>query len=91
MVKLDSEKDIKKEAKQLAKENNLDKLNALLYLLTKDEKEKRTEEIALSVNSYIRKKMIKPWNMMVFNQSRHIEYYINQLTLVMMVIQAKYS
>jgi hypothetical protein len=44
---LDSEKDIKKEAKQLAKENNWDKLHALLYLRTKYESENRTEEAAI--------------------------------------------
>jgi hypothetical protein len=44
---VDSEKDIKKEAKQLAKENNWDKLHALLYLRTKYESENRTEEAAV--------------------------------------------
>ena len=44
---MDSEKDIKKEAKQLAKENNWDKLRALLYLRTKYESENRTEEGAI--------------------------------------------
>jgi hypothetical protein len=44
---LDSEKDIKKKAKQLAKENNWDKLNALLYLRTKYESENRAEEAAI--------------------------------------------
>jgi hypothetical protein len=44
---LDSEKDIKKGAKQLAKENNWDKLRALLYLRTKYESENRTEEAAI--------------------------------------------
>jgi len=44
---LDSERDIKKEAKQLAKENNWDKLQALLYLRTKYENENRTEEVAI--------------------------------------------
>jgi hypothetical protein len=44
---LDSEKDIKKEAKQLAKENNWDKLHALLYLRTKYESENSTEEAAI--------------------------------------------
>jgi hypothetical protein len=44
---LDSEKDIKKEAKQLAKENKCDKLHALLYLRTKYESENRTEEAAI--------------------------------------------
>ena len=44
---MDSEKDIKKEAKQLAKENNWDKLHALLYLRTKYESENRTEEAAI--------------------------------------------
>ena len=44
---MDSEKDIKKEAKQLAKENNWDKLRALLYLRTKYESENRTEEAAI--------------------------------------------
>lgn len=45
-IKLDSENDIKKEAKQLAKENNWDKLHTLLYLRSKYENEKRTEEAA---------------------------------------------
>jgi hypothetical protein len=44
---LDSEKDIKKEAEKLAKENKWDKLNALLYLRTKLESENRTEEAAI--------------------------------------------
>jgi hypothetical protein len=44
---LDSEKDIKKEAKQLAKENNWDKLHALLHLRTKYESENRSEEAAI--------------------------------------------
>ena len=44
---MDSEKDIKKEAKQLAKENNWDKLHALLYLRTKYESENRSEEAAI--------------------------------------------
>jgi hypothetical protein len=44
---LDSEKDIKKEAKQLAKENNWDKLRTLLYLRTKYEKENRAEEVVI--------------------------------------------
>jgi hypothetical protein len=44
---LDSEKDIKKEAKQLAKDNNWDKLHALLYLRSKLESENRTEETAI--------------------------------------------
>ena len=44
---MDSEKDIKKKAKQLAKENNWDKLRALLYLRTKLESENRTEETAI--------------------------------------------
>jgi hypothetical protein len=44
---LDSEKDIKKEAKQLAKENNWDKLHALLYLRNKYESENRIEEAAI--------------------------------------------
>ena len=44
---MDNEKDIKKEAKQLAKENNWDKLHALLYLRTKYESENRTEEAAI--------------------------------------------
>ena len=44
---MNSEKDIKKEAKQLAKENNWDKLRALLYLRTKYESENRTEEAAI--------------------------------------------
>jgi hypothetical protein len=44
---LDSEKDIKKKAKQLAKENNWDKLRTLLYLRTKYESENRAEEAAI--------------------------------------------
>ena len=44
---MNSEKDIKKEAKQLAKENNWDKLHALLYLRTKYENENRIEEAAI--------------------------------------------
>ena len=49
-TKSDSEKDIKKEAKQLAKENNWDKLHALLYLRSKYENENRTEEAAIVSN-----------------------------------------
>jgi cytochrome c-type biogenesis protein CcmH/NrfG len=45
---LDSEKDIKKEAKQLTKENNWDKLRALLYLRTKYESENRIEEAVMT-------------------------------------------
>ena len=45
---MDSEKDIKKEAKQLAKENNWDKLHALLYLRTKYENENRAEASIVS-------------------------------------------
>jgi hypothetical protein len=44
---LDSEQDIKKEAKQLSKESNWDKLHALLYLRTKYESENRIEEAAI--------------------------------------------
>jgi hypothetical protein len=44
---LDSEKDIKKEAKRLGKENNWDKLRTLLYLRTKYESENRAEEAAI--------------------------------------------
>ena len=47
VVKLDNEKDIKKEAKQLTKENNWDKLRALLCLRTKYESENRIEEAAI--------------------------------------------
>jgi hypothetical protein len=39
--------DIKKEAKQLAKENDWDKLHALLYLRTKYESENCTEEAVI--------------------------------------------
>jgi hypothetical protein len=46
-TKFDSEKDIKKEAKQLTKENDWDKLHALLYLHSKYENENRTEEAAI--------------------------------------------
>ena len=38
---------LKKEAKQLAKENDWDKLHALLYLRSKYENENRTEEAAI--------------------------------------------
>jgi hypothetical protein len=44
---LDSEKDIKKESKRLAKENDWNKIHALLYLRTKYERESRTEEAAI--------------------------------------------
>ena len=44
---MDSEKDIKKEAKLLAKENNWDKIHALSYLRTKYESENRIEEAAI--------------------------------------------
>ena len=44
---MESEKDIKKQAKQLAKENNWDKLHTLLYLRTKYENENRAEEAAI--------------------------------------------
>jgi hypothetical protein len=44
---LNSEKDIKKEAKRLAKENDWNKIHALLYLRTKYERENRTEEAAI--------------------------------------------
>jgi len=44
---LDSEKDIKKEAKRLAKENGCDKVQALSYLRTKYESENRAEEGAI--------------------------------------------
>jgi hypothetical protein len=47
---LDSEKDIKKEAKQLAKENNWDKLHTLLYLRTKYENE-RSSKATLGTSS----------------------------------------
>ena len=43
---MDSEKDIKKEAKRLAKENDWDKVHALLHLRTKYESENRIEETA---------------------------------------------
>jgi hypothetical protein len=49
---LDSEKDIKKEAKQLAKENNWDKLHALLFLRTKYESENRIEEAAREYDGF---------------------------------------
>jgi hypothetical protein len=48
---LDSEKDIKKEAKRLEKENDWDKVHALSYLRTKYESENRTEEAAIVVIS----------------------------------------
>ena len=44
---MDSEKDIKKEAKRLAKENDWDKVHALSYLRSKYESENRTEEAAI--------------------------------------------
>jgi hypothetical protein len=44
---MDSEKDIKKESKRLAKENDWNKIHALLYLRTKYERESRTEEAAI--------------------------------------------
>ena len=44
---MDSEKDIKKEAKRLAKENDWNKIHALSYLRTKYESENRTEEAAV--------------------------------------------
>lgn len=44
---MDSEKDIKKEAKRLEKENDWDKIHALLYLRSKYESENRTEEAAI--------------------------------------------
>ena len=44
---MDSEKDIKKESKRLAKENDWNKIHALLYLCTKYERESRTEEAAI--------------------------------------------
>ena len=46
-IKLDTEKDIKKETKRLAKENGWDKIHALSYLRTKYESENRTEEAAI--------------------------------------------
>jgi hypothetical protein len=46
-IKMDSEKDVKKKAKQLAKENKWDKLHALLYLRTKYEKGNRIDEAAV--------------------------------------------
>ena len=42
-----SEKDIKRKAKRLAKENDWDKVKALLYLRTKYESENHTEEAAI--------------------------------------------
>jgi hypothetical protein len=44
---LDSEKDIKKEAKRLEKENDWDKIHALSYLRSKYESENRMEEAAI--------------------------------------------
>ena len=46
-IKLDTEKDIKKETKRLAKENGWDKIHTLSYLRTKYESENRTEEAAI--------------------------------------------
>jgi hypothetical protein len=66
---LNSEKDIKKEAKRLAKENDWDKLHALLYLSTKFESEYVVpKRQPLLLNSYLSKKLMKSENMMVFNQ-----------------------
>jgi pyrroloquinoline quinone (PQQ) biosynthesis protein C len=47
VIESDSEKYIKKEAKQLAKENGWDKIHALSYLRTKYERENRAEEAAI--------------------------------------------
>ena len=44
---MDSEKDIKKEAKRLAKEKGWDKVQALSYLRTKYESENRADEAAI--------------------------------------------
>ena len=44
---MDSEKDIKKKAKRLEKENDWDKVHTLSYLRTKYESENRTEEAAI--------------------------------------------
>jgi hypothetical protein len=44
---LDSETDIKNEAKRLAKENDWDKIHVLSYLRTKYESENRSEEAAI--------------------------------------------
>ena len=44
---MDSKKDIKKEAKRLAKENRWDKVHALSYLRTKYQSENRAEEAAI--------------------------------------------
>ena len=44
---MDSEKDIKKKAKRLEKENDWDKVHALSYLRSKYESENRTEEAAI--------------------------------------------
>jgi len=50
----------------LAKENNWDKLYALLYLRTKYEVRIVSKRQPLLVNSYMRKKLMKSENMMVF-------------------------
>jgi hypothetical protein len=52
----------------LAKENNWDKLHALLYLRTKYESENRAEEAAIVSKLIHEKKLMKSRNMMVFNQ-----------------------
>jgi hypothetical protein len=44
---LDSEKDIKKEAKRLARENGWDKAHTLSFLRSKYQSENRTEEAAI--------------------------------------------
>ncbi|MFL6331270.1 MAG: hypothetical protein ACJ705_09680 [Nitrososphaeraceae archaeon] len=65
---MDSEKDIKKEAKQLAKENNWDKLHAFYIYVPNTKVRIVSKRQPLLVNSYMRKKLMKSGNMMVFNQ-----------------------
>ena len=66
---MNSEKDIKKEAKQLAKENNWDKLMHYYIYVANTKMRIVPKRQPLSVNSYMRKKPMKLENMMVFNQS----------------------
>jgi hypothetical protein len=61
---MNSEKDIKKEAKQLAKENNWDKL----HLRSKFESENRTEEAAIVSKLIHEEEADEVREYMVFNQ-----------------------
>ncbi|MFL6472684.1 MAG: hypothetical protein ACJ71H_17760 [Nitrososphaeraceae archaeon] len=64
---MDSEKDIKKEAKQLAKENNWDKLMHYYIYVPNTKVRIVPKRPPLLVNSYLRKKLMKSENMMVHN------------------------